>query len=387
VKYSPFFVITLASVAAWGGLLLGRGRFWSARVDEHLGTAFELRDVVVEAVVPARDEAQTIGPAIASLVAQRYAGTLYVTLVDDASDDGTVALARHAVGGYPNEARFASVVGRPLASGWTGKLNALETGIRYVRATRNAPDYWLFTDADIVHDDGNVAALVSKAERDGLALVSLMVRLRCTSPWETLLVPAFVFFFAKLYPFAWSNDPARVTAAAAGGCIVISNGALEGIGGLACIADRLIDDCALAGAVKRNGGALFLGLTTTTHSIRPYDGLGPLWAMVKRSAFTQLGHSYAAVGGALAGMALLYLVPPAATLAGVLRRDDSLAAAGAAAWFAMAFAYLPTVRLYRRSPLGAFGLPAAALLYAAMTLDSAIAHAARRGGAWKGRRY
>ena len=387
MKYSSSLLVTLASSAAWAFLLVGRGRFWRAPRDGHLGPSVDASDIVVEAIVPARDEAGTVGTAISSLVAQRFAGTLNVTLVDDGSVDGTVDLARAAIAGFPGGARFASIRAEPLRAGWSGKLSALESGVAHVRATRGAPTYWLFTDADVSHDPHNVAALVAKAERDGIDLVSLMVRLRCESVWERLLVPAFVFFFAKLYPFAWSNDPARTTAAAAGGCIVLADAALERIGGLTVIGDRLIDDCALASVVKRSGGKLYLGLTETTESVRPYDGLAPLWAMVARTAFTQLGRSYPAVLGAVFGMTLLYLVPPLATMCGLLRRERSLTIAGVLAWLAMALAYAPTMRLYRRPPVETLGLPLAAVFYTAMTVDSAIAHARGRGGAWKGRAY
>lgn len=387
MKYSSSLAITLASAGAWTFLLLARGRFWTARVDGHLGAPVDLQPIAVEAVVPARDEAGTIATAITSLAGQRFPGRFHVTLVDDGSSDGTAELATAAIAHHRDGGRITTIAGRPLGRGWTGKLSALESGIAHARSTRGAPHYWLFTDADIAHDRANVAALVSKAERDSLGLVSLMVRLRCESAWEALLVPAFVFFFAKLYPFAWSNDPRRATAAAAGGCILISNAALEGIGGLASIANRLIDDCALASEVKRSGGGLYLGLTARTTSIRPYAGLRPLWQMVARTAFTQLGRSYLAVAGAVAAMTFLYVVPPLATFAGIARRERRLGLAGALAWSAMALAYLPTLCLYRRPPLAAFGLPIAALLYTAMTVDSALAHALRRGGAWKGRTY
>lgn len=387
MKYSPSLAITLASSAAWAFLLVGRGRFWTARVDGHLGALPDMRDIVVEAVVPARDEARTVGTAIASLVGQRFDGELHVTLVDDGSSDGTSDVARATLAGARHSGRFASVPGAPLPSGWTGKLAALATGVAHVHATRGAPNYWLFTDADIAHDPTNVAALVAKAERDQLDLVSLMVLLRCHNAWEALLVPAFVFFFAKLYPFAWSGDPQRATAAAAGGCMLVSNAALDRIGGFTRIANRLIDDCALAAEVKRTGGGLYLGLTARARSIRPYDGLASLWKMVARTAFTQLGRSYAAVAGAVVGMAFLYLVPPFAAASGALRRNRPLLLAGALGWSLMTLAYVPTTRLYRRSPLAALTLPAAALLYTAMTVDSAIAHAWRRGGAWKERTY
>ncbi|GAC1523944.1 MAG: glycosyltransferase [Vulcanimicrobiaceae bacterium] len=393
MKYSPLLAITLASAASWSVLLFARGNFWNAPVDAHTSEADAAsaartpppRTPRVEAVVPARDEAVTIGASIASLVAQRYAGELFVTLVDDASTDGTGVVAQAAAFGSPERDRLRVVRARALAAPWTGKLNALETGIRHALDARGAPTYWLFTDADIQHDERNVAALVAKAEGDGLDLVSLMVRLRCESAWEALLVPAFVFFFQKLYPFAWSNAPARATAAAAGGCILLSHAALECIGGLAAIAPQLIDDCSLAAAVKKRGGRTWLGLTDRTTSIRPYASLETLWRMVKRTAFTQLGYSYPLVALSVGGLTMLYLVPPVATALGVARGDDRLTFAGALAWGAMAFAYAPTMRLYRRPPHEALRLPAAAALYMAMTVDSAVAHARGRGGAWKGR--
>jgi len=339
----------------------------------------------IEAIVPARNEAQTIGRAIASLVAQTYAGPFSITLVDDQSDDGTADIARAATAGLPHADRLTIVRGRPLAAGWTGKLNALDAGIAHVLETRGKPDYWLFTDADIEHHATNLAELVAKAQRDDRDLVSLMVRLRCESGWERLLVPAFVYFFAKLYPFAWSNDRTRATAAAAGGCLLLRATALDSIGGLDAISDRLIDDCALAGAVKDRGGALWLEMTTRTESIREYGTLDSFWQMVRRSAFTQLDHSYAATALATLVMALLYVAPPALTVFGIARRDAKLAIVAGSAWLLLSALYRPTLRAYSRPTVEAIGLPVAASLYMAMTIDSAIAHARGRGGVWKGR--
>jgi hopene-associated glycosyltransferase HpnB len=379
--------LAIASAGAWVVLAVARGRFWCADVDAHLGPSQgAVSQARVEAIVPARDEAETVGAAVASLVAQRYGGPFAVTLVDDASEDGTAAIAGGAVAAARSEPdRFSVVPARPLRAPWTGKLSALESGIAAVRAARGEPDFWLFTDADIVHDPTNVAALVAKAERDGLALVSLMVRLRCESGWERLLVPAFVFFFAKLYPFAWSNDPRRSTAAAAGGCVLVRADALARSGGLQAIASELIDDCALAAAIKSAGGAIWIGLANEARSIRPYGSLSSFWRMVKRSAFTQLGRSYMATVVAAAAMALLYAAPPALALRGLARRDWNSAGVAAAAWALMAALYLPTIRAYGRPAPQALSLPIAAMLYLAMTIDSALAHALGRGGEWKGR--
>jgi hopene-associated glycosyltransferase HpnB len=341
----------------------------------------------VEVVVPARDEAETVGAAIASLVTQRYAGPLAITLVDDGSADGTVDVALGQTQALAERERLTIVPGRPLRAPWTGKLSALESGVAFARERRGEPAYWLFTDADIVHDPGNVAALVAKAQRDDLALVSLMVRLRCESGWERLLVPAFIFFFQKLYPFSWSNDPRRATAAAAGGCVLVRADALAAIGGLQSVADRLIDDCALAAAIKRSGGATWLGLTAKTISIRPYRDLGTFWHMVKRTAFTQLNRSYLLTAGSTLVMFLLYAAPVGCFVTGVVRRDAGTALVAAGAWGLMTALYVPTLRSQDRPLLDALGLPAAAALYALMTIDSALAHARGSGGAWKGRTY
>jgi hopene-associated glycosyltransferase HpnB len=378
--------VAAASLAAWTVLAVGRGRFWESKVDDQRGAARGVHAPKrVEVIVPARNEAETIGPAVASLVAQRYEGPLAITLVDDDSSDDTAAVARRAIDPSPQRTRFGIAPGRALRSPWTGKLNALDAGVAFVERERGRPDYWLFTDADIEHEADNLGELVAKAERDGLDLVSSMVHLHCESDWERLLVPAFIFFFAKLYPFAWSNDPRRTTAAAAGGCVLLRASALERIGGLPAIADRLIDDCALASAVKTSGGAIWLGLSSRAASIRAYETLEPFWTMVKRTAFTQLGRSYAATVGAALGMAVLYLAPPALTAVGVARRDARLVFVAGVTWALMSALYVPTLRAYGRPTRDAITLPLAATLYVAMTLDSALAHARGRGGRWKGR--
>jgi len=386
VGHSLIVAVALLALGAWFGLAFLRGGFWRARVDPHLGASRDsLAGLRIEAVIPARNEADVIARSLPSVVAQRFTGTLHVTLVDDHSDDGTAERAQAALAGTPHADRASIVAARPLPPGWTGKLNALQSGVAVVLALRPAPDYWLFTDADIEHEAENLAGLAAAAQRDRLALASLMVRLHCTTFWERLLVPAFVFFFAKLYPFAWSNDPQKATAAAAGGCVLIANSALERIGGLAAIADRLIDDCALAAAVKKSGGAIRLELTDRARSIRPYASLGDVWQMVKRSAFTQLNYSYPMLALTLAGMALLYGFPPLLTIYGLLANDLPVELIASFSWLLSAVLYLPTLRAYGQPATAAFALPVAALLYTAMTIDSAFAHVRRRGGIWKGR--
>ena len=366
------------SVAIWLYLIFFRGRFW--RADQRLGPApGTVGDwPAVAVIVPARNEAALIGRTMAALLAQDYSGFLKIILVDDNSEDSTAEVAR-AVG-----SRVDIVSAAPPPAGWTGKLWALASGVE--RAAESLPEarYILFSDADIEHHPASLRDLVAKAETERLDLVSLMALLGCKTPWERLLVPAFVYFFQKLYPFAWVNDPTRSTAAAAGGCMLVRRDALAAAGGLAAMSGALIDDCALARLIKGKG-RIWLGLTKTIRSIRPYEGLGGIWDMVARSAFTQLRHSVVLLVATVAGMLVIYMAPPAAALGGLLIGDGYLAASGLAGWLMMAVAYEPTLRLYGRPKIAAPILPLAALFYIAMTIASAALHWRGRGGLWKGR--
>jgi hopene-associated glycosyltransferase HpnB len=376
----------LAALGAWVVLVFWRGGFWRAQLDTHLlAQGAGEAQATVYAIVPARNEAEVVAQAIASLVGQQYAGIFHVFLVDDHSHDGTAEIARAAAAEHVE--RLTVVQAAPLEIGWTGKLGAMHTGVRAALAQLPPPDYWLFTDADIRHDPLNVRSLVDKARDGDLALVSLMVRLRCASAWERLLIPAFVFFFQKLYPFAWVNDRARATAAAAGGCMLLTNQMLTAIGGLGAIRGRLIDDCALGAAVKATGAPIWLGLTDKTSSIRRYETLSEVWSMVKRTAYTQLGHSPFRLALTVAGMLLLYVVPVAALVVSIAVHGRLLGALSIATLWLIALTYGATVRAYRLPSRWTLTLPLAAAMYTAMTLDSALAHAQSRGGGWKGRTY
>lgn len=376
----------LAAIAltAWLGLLAGRGGFWRARPRlDGAGAAPPPEDwPAVAAVVPARDECETIGHAVAALAGQDYPGEFSVVVVDDGSGDGTAAIARAAGQG----ADVAVIEAGPLAAGWKGKVWALSRGLAYVTERSPQIRYLWLTDADVVHPPDMLRALVSEAEARALDLLSLMVRLRAESFWERLLIPPFILFFGKLYPFAWVNDPGRRIAAAAGGCVLLRRRALERIGGIGAIRGALIDDIALARAVKP-GGPIRLALTDGSRSIRRYRSLGEIWAMVARSAFDQLGYSALALIGTVLGMALVYLAPPAAVLCLPLHGGWIAAGLGAAAWFAMAFAAWPVNRLYGLPAIAGLALPVAAALFVAMCVDSARCHWQGAGRAWKSRVY
>lgn len=379
-------VLTAAAalaLAAWLYLATLHGRFW--RADQRLDPAPPAPAAWPEivAVIPARDEADVVGRAVASLLAQDYPGTVSVVLVDDRSTDGTAEAARNAAGG---DTRLTVVLAPPLGPGWTGKLWAMNAGLARALALRPTARFVLLTDADIAHERSALARLVAKAEAERRDLVSLMVKLHCVGVWERLLIPAFVFFFQKLYPFPRVNDPRNRTAGAAGGCMLVRRTALERIGGLTPIKSELIDDCALARAIKP-GGSIWLGLAEASASLRPYEGLGGIWRMVARTAFTQLRFSALLLAGTVLGMAVLYAAPPVAAVAGFISGYGMTAALGGVGWLLMAALYRPTGRLYGRPAWEAALLPVAALLYLLVTLSSALAHWRGRGGAWKGRTY
>jgi hopene-associated glycosyltransferase HpnB len=367
-------LVLLAGIAlvAWLYLVLAHGGFWL--FGQRLPAGVEpVAWPSVVAVVPARDEAAILPDTLPSLLCQDYPGDFRVLLVDDASTDGTADVARAA-------GELTVVTGHGPPPGWTGKVAALATGV----AAAGEPDYLLFTDADIRHPPGSVRALV-RAAGSGRDLVSLMARLRTDSGWERAIVPAFVYFFAQLYPFGRVNRPGR-TAAAAGGCVLVRREVLAAAGGLGSISGALIDDVALARVVKRaGGGRIWLGLSTEVASLRRYPRLADLWDMVARSAYTQLRYSPALLAGTVVGLALLYLVPPVGTIVGLAAGRPLTLVFGLAGWLLLAGSYLPMLHAYRLAPWWAPALPVIALLYAGMTVDSAWRHWRGRGGAWKGR--
>lgn len=399
-------LLTVLSLIIWFILLCFRGQFWQA--DQKLDVPpTELEEFPsVCAVIPARNEAELLPVTLRSLFLQDYPGNLSIILVDDQSADGTGNVARRVAQDLDKSDQVEVICTQPLPPGWTGKLWAMEQGIAHAQTFTPQPDYFLLTDADIEHNLANVRQLVTKAKQENLDLVSLMVLLRCESFWEKFLIPAFVFFFQKLYPFRWVNDPHNSTAAAAGGCILIERKALHRIGGIQVIRQALIDDCALANAVKsstihkgiltrltssivkeKESGRIWLGLSSLTRSLRPYQTLSSIWEMVARTAFTQLNYSPFLLLSTLMGMTIIYLVPPVGAIFGLLTGNWIMATAGLISWLLMAIAYFPTLRFYNCSPLLAFCLPLVAFLYTMITVDSAWRHWRGQGGAWKGRVY
>ena len=387
------------SAAAWVYLVAAHGGFW--RTGERLpprraaGTEPATWPAVV-AVVPARNEADSLPATLPGLLGQDYPGEFRVFLVDDGSDDGTGAIAGELGekaardGGAP----LTVVAGRPRPDGWAGKVWAMSQGLAAATPATAVPaGYVLFTDADIAWAPTALRDLVRAAEDDDRVLVSQMALLRAETAWERVIVPAFVYFFAQLYPFRQVNNPKSRTSAAAGGCMLIRAEALERAGGLEPMKGALIDDVALGTLLKKHGNRIWLGLTTDIRSARPYPGLASLWHMIARSAYVQLRYNPALLAGTLIGLLLLYAVPPAGVIAALIAAAVGATGggvvvtgiAGLLGWALMTASYRPMLRFYRLSPLRAPALPLIALLYAAMTADSARRHYSGQAVSWRGR--
>jgi hopene-associated glycosyltransferase HpnB len=363
------------SIIIWIYLLTAHGGFWLVQGLE-AEVASSARTGLITIVIPARNEAFVIGKSISSLLQQSSADSIRIFLVDDNSTDGTAAAAREAVLGNPHSRALTVISGQPLPPGWTGKLWAVQQGIEQALLLR--PQFLLLTDADIEHSPENVATLAAIAEHGGYDLASFMVKLHCRTLAEKLLLPAFVFFFFMLCPPKWIPDARRKTAAAAGGCMLIRPEALARAGGIEAIRSEIIDDCALAAAVKRSGGKVWLGVTPHTCSLRAYESFAEIERMIARTAFNQLRHSVWLLIGALVGLTLMFLLPVTLLFSG-------LWALGVAAYLLMIAAYLPMVRFYGINFLWALALPFAAAFYMYATLHSAIQYWSGRGGEWKGR--
>ncbi|NMO89478.1 glycosyltransferase [Actinomycetospora sp. TBRC 11914] len=379
-------VAAAGAAAVWAYLVAGHGGFWrfGSRLPAHPREPSAWPPVAV--VVPARDEAAVLPRTLPTLLAQDYPGRLGVWLVDDGSTDGTTTTARAVADGCAARVPLHLLAAPPPPPGWAGKVHALHHGLR---APGHDDGGWvLFTDADIAHHPGSLRRLVAHALADRRELVSVMARLRTETAWERALVPAFVYFFAQLYPFPRVARPSSRTAAAAGGCVLVARDALERAGGPAAVRGALIDDVALGRLVKRAGARTWLGVAgpdPEVRSVRAYPDLRSLWDMVARSAYVQLRRSPALLAGTVVGLGLVYLVPPAAAVAGLAGRRPRPALLGLGAWTAMAVTQGPVLRLYGLSRWRGVALPAVAALYAAMTVDSARRHHLGRGTPWKDR--
>ena len=380
-------ILVSLALIIWLYLIIFHGQFWLC--NQYLKENKLVDSPKISVIIPARNEAEVLPISLTSIANQDYQGEFNVNLINDQSTDNTQEIAQQITKNFSELVKINIIQGQDLPEGWTGKLWAIKQGIDYSKKTFQ-PDYFLLTDADIKHSQNNLKQLVAKAEKDNLELVSLMVLLRCQSFWEKLLIPAFVFFFQKLYPFPWVNNPHQKTAAAAGGCILIHAKALERIGGIEVLKDALIDDCTLASFVKKTlpeNKSMWLGLTDQVYSLRSYADFKSIFNMVSRTAFTQLNYSLPLLFGTLIGMFITYLISPLGLILGLINHNLLIILLSSLTWLLMAISYYPTLKLYKLSLLWGFNLPWIAFLYSVMTFNSALRYWQGERGKWKGRVY
>jgi hopene-associated glycosyltransferase HpnB len=373
-------VLAAVTLCAWLYLFFSRGFFWKVEVVKPDVARMQTSSALVAAIVPARNEAAVVASCIISLLNQDGNQCVHVFLVDDNSSDNTAEIARSAAVSVGKSDHLTVIAGKPLPSGWSGKLWAVHQGVACAKKLN--PDFLLLTDADIEHGPNSLGTLSGIAESQGFDLVSYMVKLYCRSFAERVLIPAFVYFFFQLYPPRWIAGSRYKTAAAAGGSILIRPQALERAGGIQAIRGEIIDDCALARAVKASGGSVWLGITEETHSIRPYGSFAEIGRMISRNAFNQLQHSILLLLAALLGMSTVYLLPPAVT---IFSRSTTAEVIAGLAWLLMTVSFLPVVRFYQLRPTWSLALPVIALFYMGATFHSAFRYWMGKGGQWKGR--
>lgn len=370
---STFWLLACVPGAViWLIILLLPWRPWSTR--ERLegdgdSPPPDARDLTV--LIPARNEAPQIGRTLAAI--REQAPDITVLLVDDRSDDGTADEAQSL--GLVN---LRVIQGQSMPAGWTGKLWALDQGLAAVETPLT-----LLLDADIELAPGIITALLDKRRQDGLKMVSLMATLEARGFWEKLLLPAFVYFFKLLYPFRLSNSSLRWVAAGAGGCVLVDTGVLREVDAFASLKHELIDDCALAAQIKAAGHRIWTGLSRSVVSHRRYDGIGKIWEMVARTAYTQLRYSPLLLAGCVAVLSWAFWLPVIGLAAG----DATSRLLSLIAMIAMIITYLPTLRFYHLSPLWALLLPLTGTLYLAMTVDSAWRYLRGVRSTWRGRVY
>ena len=378
---SILHLLATTSAISWLILFFFRGQFWRAdqRLTNYAKSFIKLPEIVI--IIPARNEETLLGASIGSLLGQTYAGLISIIIIDDNSDDSTPKIVQSWCDKNKN---MQLINGTTTPHGWTGKIWAMAQGVELAKKRHPNAEYYLFTDSDILHHPDNLSELIYKALNENLVLVSLMVKLRCKSIWEIFLIPAYIFFFQKLYPFSWVNDPKNITSAAAGGCMLVNCQELEKAGGFQVFRSATIDDCAMALIIKRSG-PIWLGLTESTKSSRKYQFLHEITQMVCRTAFVQLKYSVINLLGTIIGMVIVYTVPLICIIIALISKDILLLILGFMGWIIMFVAYIPTLKLYTRPVWEAGLLPISALLYTVMTIMSAYQYRFGKKPSWKGR--
>ncbi|MDR0533437.1 MAG: glycosyltransferase [Verrucomicrobiales bacterium] len=398
-------ILLVLVLIAWDFILIEKIRRWDFQpigdLEENKPSP-DQEKLRIAVVVPARNESGTLPTTLPALYHQDFPGQLTIHLMDDNSTDRTTEAARAAVEFFEHQNRSLVIhQGEPLPAGWAGKVWAMHQGLRHIRAAaangRPLPDYVLLTDADILHQIGSVSRLAAESKASSLALNSRMALLRCESFWEKLLIPAFVFFFNLLYPMRRINNPKDKFAGAAGGCVLLSREALDKLGwGLESIKGCIIDDVNLARQVKSQG--LPIRLALSYHEViseRPYDTLGEIWRMVRRSAYTELKHNPLRLLVAAVGLFATFVLPTLAVINLLVELfcvpplTTPGYAAGVCGFLILMvqfFVYRPAIKFFGLNFFWNLSLPLAGLLYGLMTIDSARMHYFSHQNVWRGKR-
>ena len=380
--------LTGLSLIIWFSLTFAYHGFWRRRefLPDDTDAAMTSWPSVIS-LTPARNEAELIAKSLSSILDQSYQGSLQSILIDDSSEDDTSIIAKEISESSSRSDAIDIIQAAELPQGWSGKIWALQSGVDYAEKMNSVPDYYWLSDADISHEPETLNRLVQWAQKQDLALVSLMVTLNCKGFWERLIIPAFIYYFQLLYPFHAVNNAHRSEAGAAGGCILISYNAVQSIGGFHAIKDKLIDDCSLAQVVKAKGYKIWLGHGTKSLSLRSSPRFSQLSKMVARTAFVQLSYSYIRLLFAILGMFLIYILPVFSFIYGGISQNWLLMSIGALSWGLMAYTYWPTIQAYQLKRFESFLMPFTASLFMGMTLYSAWLHFRGKHSGWHNRSY
>ncbi len=348
-------------------------------------THTETAPLAVSVIIPARNEEDCLDACLQSLVSQKLvsqqdatqkSATFEIIVLDDHSTDRT----REIASSFSNQSIVRVIDAGPLPSGWTGKNNAVNAGAKVARG-----EWLLFTDADTIHLPGSLARSLEEAKRHGAALLSYSPEQIVEGFWEKAVMPVIFAELAASYRPSQVSDPKSPAAAANGQYILITREAYDAVGGHAAIAGNLLEDVALARAVKRSGRKLFFrygGDAVRTRMYRSFAQLREGWTKNLALLFP----SPARLAALRAIEFVLILASFALATVGLISgrwQSASVTAILGAVLYAL---FLMRIRQahfrWDANILALFGLP----LFSYLLLRSQRAHATG-SVSWKGRKY
>lgn len=332
---------------------------------------------LVSILIPARNEEHRLPACLASLRAQGY-GPLEILVIDDASEDRTAEIVREAAREDPR-VRSLRVEGPP--PGWSGKSFALSRGVELARGA-----WLLFTDADTVHAPGSVGHALGFAEARGLDLLSLVSRQIVKGFWERVIQPVVFGLLDRWYPLHEVNDPASPVAAANGIFILVRREAYEAVGGHREVGREILEDVALARAIKGSGRRVAFADGTALVAARMYASLPEIRRGWTKNLYDLRERSPVKVALSALELLLVGVWPPAAllTLAVAGGPVPALGAAALASGVILGVE-VPFRRRRGYDPAWAPSYPLGAACVLAFLLESAVRDWLGLGVPWKAR--